>query len=159
MDFIQWVQRTRSSVAMYSVLTDLLVFTGLFLVLKYYNVATGGFWILPTLWFGALLLSGVRRYFVREAYLSVVGRKELRVALTDHLKVLEEHGHTVEAYAPDTLYFAMYDQAVPEEKRLDAAELEGQLALFDDAWEPLSEVVKTEWRSQPSSVNTGRKQI
>lgn len=149
MDLIQWVQRTRASVAMYSMLTDLLVFSGLFLVLKYYDVVTDGFWILPALWFGVLILSCIRRHFVREAYLSTVGRKELRASLTDQLKVLEKYGHSAGAYAPDTLYFAMYDDAVPEEKRLDAAKLEGQLALFDDAWEPLSEVVKTVWRSQP----------
>lgn len=146
MDLNQWVQRTRSSVAMYSVLADLLVFTGLILVLKYYAIATDGFWILPALWFGVLLLSGLRRHFVREAYLSAVGRQELRVVLTDQMKGIKEHWRHANSYAPDILYYAMYDQAVPEEKRLDAAKLAGQLSLFDDPWEPLSEAVLTEWR-------------
>ncbi len=146
MDLIQWVQRTRSSVAMYSVLVDLLIFTGLSLVLKYYAIAIDGFWILPALWFGVLLLSGLRRHFVREAYLSAVGRKELRVVLTDQMKGLKEHWRHANSYPPDILYYTMYDKAVPEEKRLDAAKLAGQLSLFDDPWEPLSEAVTTEWR-------------
>ena len=146
MDLVYWVERTRSSVAMWSVLTDLLIFSALAFVLKYYGITTDGFWILPALWFGLLILSGLRRHFVREAYMSAVGRKELRVALANQLKALKDHGYS--ANAPDTLHYAMYDKAVPQDIRLDAAKLVGQMALFDDAWEPLSEVVKTEWRSQ-----------
>ena len=82
--------------------------------------------------------------------MSAVGRKELRAALANQTKALKDHGYSTNAYAPDTLHHAMYDKAVPQDIRLDAAKLVGQMALFDDAWEPLSEVVKTEWRSQPN---------